>query len=264
MSVHLSGTMSSSLPFHSQLTSIMEVLVNAAVAEICELVDDGYAVLHLEISRSQKENELLRERLQIMEMRNAHGQKSVAQERSTRNLPARPVLNSEAIENRYNRTPAGTELTNFCLDGDHLTPSKGDSVQLSCVVMKSLMKEVELTERIQIKEERLEDSITPQNQLAMEVESSVESGADEDKGGVAGHTQTNSLFEDYDPHISADEQLEGTVQKLPNIDVAHRVRRQGYSGCGERFGGKHNLRVHLERNHSGSSSAGEVLSQTIP
>ncbi|KAJ8397393.1 hypothetical protein AAFF_G00439420 [Aldrovandia affinis] len=51
------------------LASIMEVLANAAVAEICELVDDGYAVLHLEISRRQKENEALQRKLQMMELR---------------------------------------------------------------------------------------------------------------------------------------------------------------------------------------------------
>lgn len=61
--------MSNSVAFHTQLASIMEVLANAAVAEICELVDNGYAVLHLEISRSQKENESLRRKLRLMEMK---------------------------------------------------------------------------------------------------------------------------------------------------------------------------------------------------
>ncbi|XP_061110345.1 GDNF-inducible zinc finger protein 1-like isoform X2 [Conger conger] len=58
-----------SVSFQTQLASIMEVLANAAVAEICELVDDGYAVLHLEISRKQKENEVLKRKLQLMELR---------------------------------------------------------------------------------------------------------------------------------------------------------------------------------------------------
>jgi len=53
--------------FHSQLATIMETLTRAAVAEICELVDDGYAVLHIEISRHQKENEELRRKLQLIE-----------------------------------------------------------------------------------------------------------------------------------------------------------------------------------------------------
>ncbi|KAG9355871.1 hypothetical protein JZ751_000714 [Albula glossodonta] len=47
----------------------MEVLTKAAIAEICELVDDGYAVLHLEISRSHKENEALKRKLRLMELK---------------------------------------------------------------------------------------------------------------------------------------------------------------------------------------------------
>ncbi|XP_026145684.1 zinc finger protein 614-like isoform X1 [Carassius auratus] len=53
--------------FHTQLATIMETLTRAAVAEICELVDDGYAVLHIEISRHQKENDELRRKLQLIE-----------------------------------------------------------------------------------------------------------------------------------------------------------------------------------------------------
>ncbi|KAK0154435.1 Zinc finger protein 24 [Merluccius polli] len=61
--------MSPPVEFHAQLASIMEVLANAAVAEICELVDNGYAVLHLEISRGHKENEALRRKLRLMELK---------------------------------------------------------------------------------------------------------------------------------------------------------------------------------------------------
>ncbi|MEQ2314003.1 hypothetical protein AMECASPLE_007608 [Ameca splendens] len=63
--------MSAVATFHSQLASIMEVLANTAVAEICELVDSGYAVLQLEISRSRKENEVLRRKLRLQELRAA-------------------------------------------------------------------------------------------------------------------------------------------------------------------------------------------------
>ncbi|XP_037537341.1 zinc finger protein with KRAB and SCAN domains 1 [Nematolebias whitei] len=63
--------MSPAATFHAQLASIMEVLANTAVAEICELVDGGYAVLQLEISRSRKENEVLRRKLRLLELRAA-------------------------------------------------------------------------------------------------------------------------------------------------------------------------------------------------
>lgn len=53
--------------FHTQLATIMETLTRAAVAEICELVDDGYAILHVEINRHQKEKEELRRKLHLIE-----------------------------------------------------------------------------------------------------------------------------------------------------------------------------------------------------
>ncbi|CAL8277417.1 unnamed protein product [Lota lota] len=59
--------------FHSQLSSIMESLTRAAVTEICELVDDSYTVLQLEITRSHKENEALRRKLELIESIIARG-----------------------------------------------------------------------------------------------------------------------------------------------------------------------------------------------
>ncbi|XP_008291386.1 uncharacterized protein LOC103365672 [Stegastes partitus] len=70
--------MTSYSAFHSQLTSIMEALTKAAVAEICELVDDSYAVLQLEISRSHKENESLRRKLELIESIIARGHRGSA------------------------------------------------------------------------------------------------------------------------------------------------------------------------------------------
>ncbi|XP_054483579.1 zinc finger protein 135-like [Anoplopoma fimbria] len=63
--------MSPAADIHAQLASIVEVLANTAVAEICELVDGGYAALQLEISRSRKENEALRRKLRLTELRAA-------------------------------------------------------------------------------------------------------------------------------------------------------------------------------------------------
>lgn len=52
--------------FQSQLTAIMEALSRAAVAEICELVGDSYAVFQLEIRRSRAENQALRRQLELL------------------------------------------------------------------------------------------------------------------------------------------------------------------------------------------------------
>lgn len=59
--------MATCIPFQTQLSSIMEVLVKAAVAEISKLVDDKCAFLHLELSRKQSENEMLKRKLMMME-----------------------------------------------------------------------------------------------------------------------------------------------------------------------------------------------------
>ncbi|XP_045573496.1 uncharacterized protein [Salmo salar] len=61
--------MANCMVFHTQIASIMEVLANAAVSEICKLVDDDYAVFRLEITQSQKENRALRRRLQLLELK---------------------------------------------------------------------------------------------------------------------------------------------------------------------------------------------------
>uniref|UniRef100_A0A4W5PVK8 C2H2-type domain-containing protein n=1 Tax=Hucho hucho TaxID=62062 RepID=A0A4W5PVK8_9TELE len=63
--------MSDSVAFHAQLASIIEVLANAAVAEICKLVDDGHAALRLEISHSQKEIDNLRRKLLLTKFQNS-------------------------------------------------------------------------------------------------------------------------------------------------------------------------------------------------
>uniref|UniRef100_A0A8C8FDT6 C2H2-type domain-containing protein n=1 Tax=Oncorhynchus tshawytscha TaxID=74940 RepID=A0A8C8FDT6_ONCTS len=61
--------MANCMVFHTQIASIMEVLANAAVAEVCKLVDDDYAVFRLEITQSQKENRALRRKLQLLELK---------------------------------------------------------------------------------------------------------------------------------------------------------------------------------------------------
>ncbi|XP_035645380.2 zinc finger protein 184-like [Oncorhynchus keta] len=81
--------MANCMVFHTQIASVMEMLANAAVAEICKLVDDDYAVFRLEIAQSQKENRALRRKLQLQELK-------VARERV---LASRP--SSVKLVNRY-------------------------------------------------------------------------------------------------------------------------------------------------------------------
>ncbi|XP_064783318.1 transcription factor YY2-like [Oncorhynchus masou masou] len=82
--------------FHTQIASIMEVLANAAVAEICKVVDDDYAVFRLEISQSQKENRGLRRKLQLLELK-------VARERTERTMRERVFASRPSTFNILDR-----------------------------------------------------------------------------------------------------------------------------------------------------------------
>ncbi|KAM9530863.1 uncharacterized protein ACWYII_042380 isoform 2-T3 [Salvelinus alpinus] len=89
--------MADCMVFHTQMASIMEVLANAAVAEICKLVDDDYAVFRLEITQSQKENRTLRRKLQLLELK-------VARERAEKTMRERVLASrpsSVKIVDRY-------------------------------------------------------------------------------------------------------------------------------------------------------------------
>uniref|UniRef100_A0A8C7DU24 Zinc finger protein 329-like n=1 Tax=Oncorhynchus kisutch TaxID=8019 RepID=A0A8C7DU24_ONCKI len=89
--------MANCMVFHTQIASIMEVLANAAVTEICKLVDDDYAVLRLEISQSQKENRGLRRKQQLLELK-------VARDRADRTMRERVIASrpsSVKILDRY-------------------------------------------------------------------------------------------------------------------------------------------------------------------
>ncbi|CDQ58972.1 unnamed protein product [Oncorhynchus mykiss] len=75
----------------------MEVLANAAVADICKLVDDDYAVFRLEISQSQNDNRALRRKLQLLELK-------MARERAERTMRDRVLASrpsSVKILDRY-------------------------------------------------------------------------------------------------------------------------------------------------------------------
>ncbi|XP_020352891.1 zinc finger protein with KRAB and SCAN domains 1-like isoform X1 [Oncorhynchus kisutch] len=87
--------MANCMGFHTQIASIVEVLSNAFVAEICKLVDDDYAVFRLEITQSHKENRTLRRKLQLLELK-------VARDRVLASHPS-----SVKILDRYSVTARG-------------------------------------------------------------------------------------------------------------------------------------------------------------
>ncbi|XP_023701126.1 uncharacterized protein [Paramormyrops kingsleyae] len=52
----------------AQLASVMEALASAAVADIYKVVEESCVTLRLEITRSQKENAVLRSKMQTLEL----------------------------------------------------------------------------------------------------------------------------------------------------------------------------------------------------
>lgn len=66
-------TMADCVGFQAQIASIIEILANSAVAEICKLVDEGYAALRSQMEqereKSEKENDALRQKLREMDVK---------------------------------------------------------------------------------------------------------------------------------------------------------------------------------------------------
>ncbi|XP_029621616.1 zinc finger protein 227-like isoform X1 [Salmo trutta] len=125
--------------FHTQIASIMEVLANAAVAEICKLVDDDYAVFRLEITQSQKENRALRRKLQLQEL------KKVARERAERTMRERVIasrFSSVKILDRYRGIARGGHVSfvkpaghNTWRDDQPITVDEGSGTSTQQVII---------------------------------------------------------------------------------------------------------------------------------
>ncbi|XP_056227678.1 zinc finger protein 335-like isoform X2 [Seriola aureovittata] len=67
------AAMADCVGFQAQIASIIEILANSAVVEICKLVDDGYAALRSQMEqerqKSEKENDVLRQKLRDMDVK---------------------------------------------------------------------------------------------------------------------------------------------------------------------------------------------------
>ncbi|XP_071024826.1 uncharacterized protein [Oncorhynchus clarkii lewisi] len=134
--------MANCMVFHTQIASIMEVLANAAVAEICKVVDDDYAVFRLEITQSRKENRTLRRKL--LELK-------VARERAERTMRERVLTSrpsSVKILDRYRGISRGEgHLTgghrtivkpaghNTWRDGQQITVDEGSGTSTQHIIM---------------------------------------------------------------------------------------------------------------------------------
>ncbi|XP_036375453.1 oocyte zinc finger protein XlCOF8.4-like [Megalops cyprinoides] len=235
--------MSNCVSFHAQLASIMEVLAKAAVAEICELVDDGYAVLRLEISRRQKENEALKKKLHMMEMRIARG--FIQRPRATES----PINGQSGGARVYNES-RGTASVQFPVvddlfckqpsislwrDGETTSVNEEQSPMQSIVREESADLDDGVPESPLIKKETLEEDLgngDPQGALKISEERSIESGTDGGEMVPVADTQTapavdteelteqnrtrHSVWEDsgLDTALKAEPAINGVNQRL--------------------------------------------------
>lgn len=90
--------------FQAQIAAVIELLANSAVAEICKLVDDGYAELRsrmeLERQKVEKENRVLRHKLREMDVK----------VRSHERKMKRRNLREEVLHGAHFRPPEGQQV----------------------------------------------------------------------------------------------------------------------------------------------------------
>ncbi|KAJ8397391.1 hypothetical protein AAFF_G00439400 [Aldrovandia affinis] len=178
--------MSSCVVFHSQLTSIMEVLAKAAVTEICQLVDDGYAVLRLEISRSEKENQTLKRKLQMLELMVARGFSEAGLRESSGSAAnirsdadgvqvCDELRGTERVTERAFEIQMGVSLWR---DGEPAAVEEEDTTMPSSMRDECVVMEEGRSQSLLIKEETLEEDLEnsdPQGGLRIREETAVES-----------------------------------------------------------------------------------------
>ncbi|XP_055765286.1 zinc finger protein 205-like isoform X1 [Salvelinus fontinalis] len=167
--------MANCMVFHTQIASIMEVLANSAVADICKLVDNDYAVFRLEITQSQKENRALRRKLQLMDLK-------VARERAERTIRERALASrpsSVKILDRYRGMARGEgHLTgghrsfvkpaghNTWRDDQPIAVDEGSGTSTQHVIV---IEEEEGPEGLLVKEEGCEEGLgNPEGNMVME------------------------------------------------------------------------------------------------
>ncbi|KAI7811206.1 zinc finger protein 397 [Triplophysa rosa] len=123
--------MANVLTFQTQIASVMEVLANAAVAEICRLVEDSYNELQLEISQSRKENNLLKNKLKMIEIRESFYRRA----HKLRNVSTDYTKTTDKVSERIVRVTVGSlnnERSNRSVEVSlqpeilHLHQSEGD------------------------------------------------------------------------------------------------------------------------------------------
>ncbi|XP_063074800.1 endothelial zinc finger protein induced by tumor necrosis factor alpha-like isoform X2 [Engraulis encrasicolus] len=146
--------MSNRLAFQRQLASIMEVMANTAVAEICKLVDDDFAVINLQMSQYQRENRVLKRKLHLLELKSARGHTENTREGEVNNRPNKNHASDEKFMGDH-MSPDGSQI-NIGLWGDELDP-EGDDSDHRLSANEHVRGEMTKADLARVKQERSED-----------------------------------------------------------------------------------------------------------
>lgn len=162
--------MSSRLAFQTQLASIMEVLANAAVAEICKLVDDDYAVVSLQMSQCQRENKALKRKLHLLELKMARGNAERRLRESSNS--SRPRVQINTGDRLREASPAADAVFERRMDVA-LWSGRGaaacEPVHTDCIQSKSPDVELVEPEAVLVKEENVEANMSRSEETARDV-----------------------------------------------------------------------------------------------
>ncbi|KAG9340426.1 hypothetical protein JZ751_021539 [Albula glossodonta] len=224
--------MAYSVTLQTQLIDIMESLAKAAVADICKVFDAESAVLRLEMSRSQCENEALKRKLLCMgrELRNArrHGKEGFYNT-SVKNLSADVQAGDEAqVERGFEHSReincgSGKEFSmNVWRDGEHVANEADDDGSLPSLTRAEFKESVqEGSDLFLVKEEKFDEDLgnsDSQNGMDIGQEKVFESDI---VAGEQPHMEHQDCEEEFESHFtSSGGPEEQDVYPIPTLTTA--------------------------------------------
>ncbi|XP_029908516.1 zinc finger protein 135 [Myripristis murdjan] len=220
--------MSNRLAFQTQLASIMEVLANAAVAEICKLVDDDYAVVSLQMSQCQRENKALKRKLHLLELKMARGYAERRLRESAQSSRPRVQINTN---DRLRQPPPSTDGVFQRQIDVGLWPDRAvTSEPVHPDTMQDKSPDVQLVEPdpVLVKEEKIERDMPQDEELEDDVPLIGEDGVVE-CGPRGGGGQRPSLQQQDSQSSSCQPQVSAPLPQPQPQPQASRTRHAGNS-----------------------------------
>ncbi|XP_061100337.1 zinc finger and SCAN domain-containing protein 23-like isoform X2 [Conger conger] len=248
--------------FHSELRSVVDKLAITAVKEISKLVDNGFAILHVEISRSHKENEALKCKIQTMELQ------------MTRGFVEETGMLTKC---RCEQNPGKTTNDVFAermdvpkMDAEH--PSRHDSTPTPSTDMRAECADMEegRTEWVLIKEESVEEDRDPQGEMNSREERAVEWRAgsrekrpvQETQNKAANHTE--ELTEQHRTRRGVWEAADGERRSLASLQIKEENAEEVLGNSESRRERGNGVKRLVESGTDGVQQAPSLVRQTRP